>query len=597
MRPTTIPPSVPTPNGDEAAPFLGNFHKTLPHDADGVVEPAAYALLMKAAGDRRPGPASASFEDIPRGTVPQGGVAAALSNPQAGRARDSLGVDPFDIELWPAPKFASDSTAAEMTELFWLALCRDVPLDALHGGEGAAGRMADDAVAELAAAFARALDSDRAGQDMDAGLHLRPGLGLGLDLPCDADGRLALDRSTLFRGGLPDERQGPLVSQFLLQDVPFGSHTLRQLQRPYAPRRDYLQCIEDWLRAQDLGRDRHGRDATEANAFDDDPSAHEATPRRIGTMRDLARLVHRGTPQQPCINAALLLLDWKAPADPGNPYRRRLARQAPGATLGAPDLLALLGEVAQRAQKVVWRQKWMVHRRLRPEAHAGLMTMQAVRGRGFGLPEWAMATQAATAVRALNREANHGTRHAREDNLLLPMAYSAGAPAHPSYGAGNAVVAGACVTVLKAWFEEGQPIRPMIEAAHHPDTRQRLHVARAHRTEGTAEPYAGADLDAMTVGGELNKLASNIAFGRSAAGVQWRSDATRSLRLGEIVATVILARATRSYAEANVMLGYRSFDGRAVTITPDGIFVPGDPALEGYYRDLLQEPLPVRHCA
>jgi hypothetical protein len=45
------------------------------------------------------------------------------------------------------------------------------------------------------------------------------------------------------------------------------------------------------------------------------------------------------------------------------------------------------------------------------------------------------------------------------------------------------------------------------------------------------------------------------------------------------------------------MLGYRSFDGRAVTVTPDGISVPGDPALEGYCRELLQEPLPVRHCA
>jgi hypothetical protein len=38
------------------------------------------------------------------------------------------------------------------------------------------------------------------------------------------------------------------------------------------------------------------------------------------------------------------------------------------------------------------------------------------------------------------------------------------------------------------------------------------------------------------VGGELNKLASNIALGRNIAGVHWRSDTTESLKLGEEVA-------------------------------------------------------------
>src|SRR5687767_15534019 len=37
-------------------------------------------------------------------------------------------------------------------------------------------------------------------------------------------------------------------------------------------------------------------------------------------------------------------------------------------------------------------------------------------------------------------------------------------------------------------------------------------------------PYTGADAGSMTVGSELNKLAGNIAIGRNAAGVHWRSD-------------------------------------------------------------------------
>ena len=40
-------------------------------------------------------------------------------------------------------------------------------------------------------------------------------------------------------------------------------------------------------------------------------------------------------------------------------------------------------------------------------------------------------------------------------NWLLPMAFPEGSPMHPSYGAGHATVAGACTTILKAWFDHG----------------------------------------------------------------------------------------------------------------------------------------------
>ena len=53
-------------------------------------------------------------------------------------------------------------------------------------------------------------------------------------------------------------------------------------------------------------------------------------------------------------------------------------------------------------------------------------------------------------------------------------------------------------------------------------------------------PYTGADANDLTVGGELNKLASNVGIGRNIAGVHWRSDATESLKLGEAVAISIL---------------------------------------------------------
>jgi hypothetical protein len=48
----------------------------------------------------------------------------------------------------------------------------------------------------------------------------------------------------------------------------------------------------------------------------------------------------------------------------------------------------------------------------------------------------------------------------------------------------------------------------------------------------------------LTIEGELNKLASNVAMGRSMGGVHWRSDNTRSLILGEVLAAQILSDIT-----------------------------------------------------
>jgi len=78
---------------------------------------------------------------------------------------------------------------------------------------------------------------------------------------------------------------------------------------------------------------------------------------------------------------------------------------------------------------------------------------------------------------------------------------------------------------------------------------------------GGLTPYVGK----LSVEGELNKLASNVAMGRSMGGVHWRSDNTRSLRLGEAVAVEILRKRTLEYAET-ASFSLRSFDGRRIAI-------------------------------
>jgi hypothetical protein len=419
-------------------------------------------------------------------------------------------------------------------------------------------------------------------------------------------GGARITAQTLFRGGLLDEDQGPLISQFFLQPVPYGTQEIDTRQVPYIARQDFLVSHGDWLLAQNTGLDKFGRAYGQCNNYADQlhrganyyPTTNgqpggPPVRRYIATMRDLARFVNRDALHQAYFNAALFLDGVGAPLDAGNPYRgRRYGRETGFATLGGPDLLTLVSEVASRALKVVWRQKWLVHRRCRPEVFAGLVQMQRLGYKGtqraYGLafasaadPGFATALDTTLAeVAAHNKALNGGT-----ETLFLPMAFSAGSPSHPAYGAGHATVAGACVTVLKAWFDEDATLADVYKAANDaaalaqtdpkdPPLRNLQILQPAYRKSGGGlddfcEPqtYNGSDAGSMTIGGELNKVAANVAMGRTMGGVHWRSDNTRSLRLGEQVAIEILRKRTLEYAERPVSFTFRSFDRRTVHIT------------------------------
>ncbi|GGK89147.1 hypothetical protein GCM10010094_57800 [Streptomyces flaveus] len=85
-------------------------------------------------------------------------------------------------------------------------------------------------------------------------------------------------------------------------------------------------------------------------------------------------------------------------------------------------------------------------------------------------------------------------------------------------------------------------------------------------TDGTAlEPYTGPDADRLTVGGELNKVAANIATGRNMAGVHWRTDYTEAVRLGEEVAMGVLHEAKEA-ALKDAVFTLSRFDGTTMTV-------------------------------
>jgi hypothetical protein len=136
-------------------------------------------------------------------------------------------------------------------------------------------------------------------------------------------------------------------------------------------------------------------------------------------------------------------------------------------------------------------------------------------------------------------------------SYLLPAAYPEGNPQHPSYGEGHGVIAGACVTALKAFFDESFVIPKPVVAS---DDGQSLPA------------YNGPDAGQIKVGGELNKLANNVALGRDMAGVHWRSDAQQALLLGEAVTISILRDQRATYNEPFSGFTFTKFDGTTITV-------------------------------
>jgi hypothetical protein len=105
--------------------------------------------------------------------------------------------------------------------------------------------------------------------------------------------------------------------------------------------------------------------------------------------------------------------------------------------------------------------------------------------------------------------------YSKNGSYLCPQAYPEGCPTHPAYPGATATIGGAGVRVLKALFNPNfvipEPVVPSDDGL-------------------SLRPWKG---EPLTVGGELNKLAFNMAFGRDTAGVHFRKDELEGIFLGE----------------------------------------------------------------
>lgn len=571
----------------------------------------------------------------------------------------------------PAPRLESSELAAEMAEVYAMALMRDTPFEDIRKGDNTnlTGISSNLTVKQVLEKLKMLPFLQPDATDLDGSYESFKGVqGLTQLEKRRRKARFCegkLDGQELFRGSVPGAKVGPYISQLLLlgngrvdpegtdtekkspavlksdpgqarlyspssvplgvekdsaddDDCPdiakgyinYGAQRIDQRVLPHEEKLDYMVDWRAWLDVQN-GGDFRGIDKTRNK------------PRFIGTPRDLATFVHIDQLYQAYLNACLLLLEFGLDLDYGFPSGPFFKTRSSFATFGGPHILALVTEVSSRALKAVRRQKFNHHLRLRPEALGGVLTLVAHEDKAGELGKAKAAAQKlyqnleATGllgdIAAHNKKLKPGS-HGIPDSLvelpkgevdwldehknyLLPMAFPEGSPMHPAYGAGHATVAGACTTILKAYFElyklpeggekeisertadftDDKWWKTPVTMADLPKPREKKNK-QAKIKDVYVAPRSGdhycletSDDDpcTLTVKGEINKLAANIAIGRNMAGVHYYTDYYDSLRLGERVAVGILQEQMVTIPEPAV-LRFETFDEDRLLIQTTG---------------------------
>jgi hypothetical protein len=488
-----VPAAKNVNNGDDALypDKGGTYTKGLPHDAYGRVDLNAYASFKRAIG-------SGKFSDYAK--IITNDAPHTLNNPQGALQFDLEALDGVQFgqpTVPPAPLIAGDQSGTELLEHYWAALLRDVAFT-----DYSSNALASQAAAELSAMPTYVGPRNSTGQ-------VTPNL--------------------LFRGIFAGGSLGPYVSQFLLTPTTFGVQPISQLMTSYLPDIDYMTGFSDWLTVQ------NGFLTGAKNSVD--PVLRY---RRNG--RDLAAYTHVDVLYQAYFMALLVLLSTGAPLNPGNPYIGS-TNQTGFATFGAPDFASMVA-VADKALCAVWYQKWNVHLRPRPEATGGQVHLvKTGQGQFTDVQPSHVVLNSVGLQQTFNK---YGT-------WLLPQAFPEGSPTHPAYPTGHGVVGGACITMLKFFFDGSHvfasPVQPSSDGL-------------------TLLPYGGGDQ--LTVNGELNKLAENITIGHGVhGGIHWRSDSDTSMLLGEAVALSYLRNKAKAYNEP-FTISLTKLDGTSATISNKG---------------------------
>lgn len=551
--------------------FAASFHKLLEHDDNGLLTNAgpydgvaSYKSMLKGLKINTP---NSDFDqnalnDIKLAPTPEARKRVII-NPQSSKALTIKGGDSaayrFKSKTITQPEwevgyevvyaqgdadnesllkelsFSSGYTAAEMIEVYAMALLRDLPFD-VYGIPNPDVQLALDALNVFRNDFRGPKELVR------GGYRVTP--------------------KTLFRGNSPESLRGDYLSKYLLLRRPplFASGCAPGTANITNAQIFFGELAEAYTVPQPNSRREFGITWDDYVKIQNGEVPKKYLPGdfqgkcQVSSGRNLGSLVH--------VDSLYQEYAWAVDVLTGGDYRRTQVspymqptnasaffakNEGDGPTLGPPDAAALVGAVALEAARVAWTQKYLVARRGRPEVFAALLHKRLPPENGpanvYG-PLDPRLLEADGPVRALLNRVRQVNAGRGGDTYLLSQMFPEASPAHPAWTSGHATVAGACVTVIKAIFDDTRPLLQQVECNPSP-------VCPNANNQRMVQPPPFTDENGrpLTVGGELDKLASNVALGRNFGGVHFRSDGEHGIMLGEEVAIRFLQDHLRTYRE------------------------------------------------
>lgn len=282
-----------------------------------------------------------------------------------------------------------------------------------------------------------------------------------------------VNSSNIFRSSIVGSNIGPYVSQFLYLPFKYGAMSIDQAC--YYPKSgsDYLTTIPEYITCQ------NGKIPRPSIPLGQDKTY-------ISTMRDLAEFVHNDQMCQAFFNAQLIIQALDVPYNANLNTSNNVSHFV---SLGSADITDLMHQASRLALRAAWLRKILLLR-VRPENYAFEIN-RAKYGLNYGINSEILKSE--TLSRVFDRSGNY----------LLPTSYAEGSPINPSWPSGHAAIAGAAVTILKAFYDGNWTFpNPVIG------------------DDEILEPV----LNQLTLNDELNKLAANMCYGRNMAGIHYRSD-------------------------------------------------------------------------
>jgi hypothetical protein len=471
-----------------------------------------------------------------------------LIDPLASLSGILVGADQCALCLPAPPTLSCKGMGAEMVELYCMAITRDAPFSSY---------VSDSSIATVLGNTY--LNKSDVLQNMPY------------------NNAYTFNAGNIFRGPNNLETVGPYLSQLLLYNIKMGSCYMNQKHYCHPLRGNTPTLVME-----------SGRNKTEMIDMQNGNYISPATfigqanlqQRYIYNGRSLANAVYSDPVYMLFTNAALILDSLNAPKNPGLP--NSAINQSFVIGKGPVSVYCSIAEVGGLALKHAWYWKWQVYRKVRPEVVSlwvDNVKNGTVSNTSYSLSDVLLNNGILTGSYSITNYNDDWTGPQFSSSYTLPQVYRDGSPLHPSYPSGHATIAGACCTIMKMMYNGSTPWNSLTfsDTLVRPDLGMSSYGSNfvvEPTTDGQfAQVYNGNDYANVTVESEINKLATNVAFGRNWAGVHYRSDAVPGMYLGEKVAILYMEDVLSTYVQNNPdgtipEITFTKFNGSKCTVKP-----------------------------